>query len=81
MSSSDTGLKPANWQITATTLKCDLVNEYVTVMVNKDWSYKCVWWSRNHNNKSKGTAHSCAGPGCQHVIAYRDRLIKEEAIG
>ncbi len=46
MPRAKTKLQPAKWQITATTIHCDLVDDFVTIMVYKDWSTKCVWYSR-----------------------------------
>ena len=82
-------LPPAGWQITATTIKCDLVDEYVTIMVYKDWSTKCVWYSRNKqkadeaknykvDSKLRPKVDKCQGPDCSYVTSYRDKLVKEE---
>jgi hypothetical protein len=62
----------ADWRITATTIRCDLVNESVTIMVNGDWSYDCAWYRKN-----KSRPGNCAGPDCPIVIGYRDKLIVE----
>jgi len=82
-------LAPAKWQITATTIKCDMVDEYVTLMVYKDWSTKCVWYSRNKqktvedknykvDRKLKPKVDKCQGPNCSYVTSYKDKLVKEE---
>lgn len=89
MAENKTDIAPASWQVTATTIECDLVNEYVTIMVNRDWSCKCTWWARNkkiaeENPKQKFSKEikakigKCQGPDCQFVIGYRDKLIGEE---
>lgn len=79
--------KPANWQVTATTLECDYVREFVTIMVNKDWSCKCVWWSqylknkdsnRTSSSKGKQKAVGCQGPDCKYIQQYCDKLLNEE---
>jgi hypothetical protein len=83
-----TDIHPAEWQITATTCKCDLVNEYVTIAVNGDWSCKCMWWNK-HKSTSENPKHKfskeivakiskCQGPSCKYALDYRDKLIKEE---
>ena len=46
MAEARTELKPAGWQITATTISCDRVDDYVTIMVHGDWTYSCTWCSR-----------------------------------
>ena len=87
-----TGLQPAKWQITATTSHCDLVDDFVTIMVNKDWSMKCVWYSRHKqkaledkkqkfDRKMRLKIEKCQGPECSYVTGYRDKLIKEECGG
>ena len=35
-----------NWQVTVTTIYCDAVDDDVTLMVNKDWTTKCVSYQR-----------------------------------
>ena len=89
MPKTKTKLQPAKWQITATTIKCDLIDDYVTIMVYKDWSTKCVWYSRNKqktvedknykvDRKIKPKVDKCQGPECSYVTSYRDKLVKEE---
>jgi len=86
MVGSTTELKPAGWRVTATTIYCDLVGDFVTILVHKDWSANCVWYNRYKrevadrkiDKKLKVKAEKCTGPECPHVIGYRDKLIKEE---
>ena len=84
-----TELQPAAWQITATTIRCDLVDDFVTIMVNKDWSTKCAWYNRykhqalegkkqKFDKKIRPKIETCQGPECSYVTDYRDKLIKEE---
>jgi hypothetical protein len=79
-----------NWQVTATTIYCDAVDDEVTLMVNKDWSVKCTGYPRyNQTNgaarnllkkkkRPSGRALECEGPECQRAIQYRDKLKAEE---
>jgi len=46
-----TELRPATWQITATTIRCALVDDFVTVVMHKDWSTNCTWCNR-HKKKA-----------------------------
>jgi len=89
MPKSRTELRPAQWQITATTVHCDLVDDFVTIIVNKDWATKCVWHKRNKqkaiedkkqkfDRKMRLKIEKCQGPECSYVTGYRDKLIKEE---
>jgi hypothetical protein len=90
MAEALTNMAPANWQVTATTIECEYISEYVTTMVNKDWSCKCTWWAKykkaqvsdpNHKLPKgiKEKSAKCLRPDCQYVIGYRDKLIEEEA--
>jgi cyclopropane fatty-acyl-phospholipid synthase-like methyltransferase len=84
-----TELRPAKWQITATTIHCDLVDDFVTIMVNKEWSTKCAWYNRHKkkviedkkqkfDREMRLKIEKCQGPECSHVTGYRDTLIEEE---
>ncbi len=80
-----------NWQVTATTVYCDAVDGEVTLMVYKDGSGKCVSFERygkpnkemaklmRKKGKELGRKLECAGPECQGVTRYRDKLFAEEA--
>ena len=82
-------IAPANWQVTATTINCDMVNDYVTTIVYKDWACKCTWWAKYKKVAGEDPKHKfskeikekidkCQGPDCKYVIGYRDKLIGEE---
>jgi len=92
MSKSRVKLKPAKWQLTATTVHCDFVDDFVTLMVSKDWATKCVWHVRYkqkalEDRKQKVGRNirlkieKCLGPECSYVADYRDKLVKEELGG
>ena len=79
-------IKPANWQVTATTVYCDRVDDNVTIMINGDWTYRCAWYQRYKQAAEGGKAgggqmrdriQKCDGPDCPCVTGYRDKLIKE----
>jgi len=86
MAETGMGLAPAGWQITATTISCGSVDDYVTVMVHGDWTYSCTWCSRyklaavgrKSSRDIKLKIARCQGPDCIIVLAYRDKLIAEE---
>ena len=89
MSKANTELQPANWQITATTIHCDMVDDFVTIMINKDWSMKCAWYNRykqkaidekkRFDKEIKAKIEKCQGPECSYLVEYRDKLIQEES--
>lgn len=84
-------MRMVNWQVTATTIYCDAVDDEVTLLVYKDGSAKCVAYTR-YGKPSKETLRllkaksrqlkrnlECDGPECYRLIQYRDRLFAEEA--
>ncbi len=89
MAEAGTGLKPADWQVTATTIDCDRVNDYVTVMIHGDWTYSCTWCNRyrlaapgavkKQSREIKTKVARCQGPDCSLVLTYRDKLIAEQS--
>jgi hypothetical protein len=69
----------ADWQITATTIYCNDVDDEVTVIVNRDGAVRCVKFGK-YGEPGKDTVQlKCGGPECSLVIEYRDRLFAEEA--
>ena len=90
MTEAKVELKPAKWQITAATIRCDLVDDFVTIMVNNDWSMRCAWYNRykqkaledkkqKFDKAIRVKIEKCAGPECSYVTDYRDKLIQEES--
>jgi len=80
-----------DWQITATTIYCDAVDEEVTLMVHKDWSTKCTGY-RKYGEPSKEMLNllkekskqlkrqlGCTGLECPRVTEYKEKLSTEEA--
>jgi len=79
-----------NWQVTATTIFCDEVDDEVTFMVYKDGSASCIACKTYHEpdsgvrklleNKSKLLKRklNCGGPECNRITQYRDKLFTEE---
>ncbi len=80
-----------DWQITATTIHCDAVDEEVTLMVHKDWSTKCTGY-RKYGEPSKEMLNllkekskqlkrqlGCTGLECPRVTEYKEKLSTEEA--
>ena len=69
-----------NWQVTAATLRCDIIGEEVTLLVYKDWSVKCTAYTKFANDKAvKTRSHSrCEGTDCLVASNYRKKLQFEE---
>jgi len=78
-----------DWQVTATTIYCDAVDDEVTLMVYKDWSIKCTGYGKYGENNNGGSSLSkkgrskrqveCGGPECWRVTQYKEKLSAEEA--
>ncbi len=80
-----------NWQVTATTIYCDAVDDDVTLLVYKDWSVKCTGCpeyaepGKDALNLLKKKSRQlkrqlgCAGLECYRVIQYKEKLFSEEA--
>jgi len=81
----------ANWQITATTLYCEAVDDEVTILVYKDGTAKCTGYKKygepdkeilNLLKKKSGQLKrqlECAGSECSQVTQYKEKLFAEEA--
>ncbi len=78
--------EPANWEITAFSLQCDLINDVVTVRVTRDWTAICAWYLKHKADATKQIAKAikqssidkCLGPNCPIITKYREKLIQEE---
>jgi hypothetical protein len=79
------------WQLTATTIYCDAVDDDVTIIVYKDWSTTCTGYKKYGENPDKETTKiikkkakrlgrnlGCEGPLDHRVTDYRDRLKAQE---
>jgi len=80
-----------DWQVTATRIYCDAVDDDVTIMVYKDWSTRCTGYQKYVVDSRTGTAKmlkmkarwlgrdlKCEGPEDFRVTGYRDELIAQE---
>jgi hypothetical protein len=83
----------ADWQLTATTIYCDAVDDDVTIMVYKDRSTTCTGYKKYGESPNKETAKmlekkagrlgrnlGCEGPLDHRVTDYRDRLVAEDRV-
>ena len=79
-----------DWQVTATTIYCDAVDDEATLIVYKDRSTKCTGYQKysepdrklakvmKRKGKQLKRQLECEGPECHRVIQYRDKLFAEE---
>ena len=76
-----------DWEMTATTIYCDAVDDEVTLMVYKDGTVRCTGlqkYLKPDNETSKemkirskalGRLLACVGEGCEKVAHYRDEQL------
>ncbi len=69
-----------SWQITATTILCNVTQGEVTIMVHKDGTLKCTG-EKVATPQPKTETTPCAAATCPQVQAYRDKLLNEETNG
>ncbi len=80
-----------DWQMTATTIYCDAVDDDVTIMVYKDGSIGCTGYKKYVENPDKETAQmlkkkakrlgrnlKCERPKDYRVTDYLDKLTAGE---
>lgn len=76
-----------DWQVTATTVRCDVTDDDVTLLVYQDWSLKCTGHAKYSGNSGKtgrnkgGSIRRCEGTNCQVASRYLQKLKAEEAKG
>jgi hypothetical protein len=79
-----------DWDITATTILCEAVDDEVTLIVSKDGTVKCTG-NQKYANPDKVTARelkqkskklgrklACEGIDCARVTGYREGLLGEK---
>jgi len=78
-----------DWQVTATTIYCDAVDDEVTILVYKDWAVKCTGYDKYAKSSDNSLrifrksrrpirAFGCKGSECSRMVEYKDRLMAEE---
>jgi len=67
-----------DWQVTATTILCDYVDDYAVLMVYGDGAAKCTYFNKyshvKEKEKSKRLKH-CKGLECPKVSEFRERAL------
>ena len=83
-------MQKPDWQVTATTIKCNAVSDEVTIMVYPDGTVKCASYTKYGATDKKTLANiekrakklrielKCDGPQCKRVTDYRDKIMAEE---
>jgi hypothetical protein len=80
-----------DWQITATTIYCDAVDDEVTLLVYKDGSAVCTGFKKftepthetshivKRKERASGRTVKCRGAGCRQAEEYRAGLFSESS--
>jgi hypothetical protein len=79
-----------DWEVTATTIFCESVNDEVTVIVSGDGTVKCsgrqkyekpgkeVKKALKTRSKAVDKTLACLGETCAAVKQYRDKMLSEK---
>lgn len=80
----------AKWHTCVRTVKCEAIDDYVSLMVKNDWTSQCTWYKQfkdsvttgqkgqKPNRETRKKIDLCKGPLCSILTDYRDQLIREE---
>ncbi len=80
----------ADWEVTATTIYCDDVDDEVTILVYQDGTAKCTGISRylkpnketakelKKKSRKLGKQLACRGADCSKVLKYRAELLSKK---
>jgi hypothetical protein len=71
-----------DWQVTATTIRCDVVKDEVTLLVYKDWSVKCTGrlkYTNVRRTSRNGRIAACEENRCELAKEYCQKLQNEES--
>lgn len=64
------------WQVTATTIKCNMVDEFAVLMVYEDGTAKCNYFERSKAAKDKGKKlANCKGQDCPRLAEFKERAL------
>ena len=81
-----------DWQVTATTIHCEAVDEEVTILVYRDFSTKCTGYAKyaaptpeltnllRKKSRRLGRPLECEGLACYRVTGYKVKLAAEEKV-
>jgi hypothetical protein len=76
-----------DWQITATTIYCDAVNDEVTLIISPDGAVKCTGQQKYENpgketlktmkkkSRTAGKQLACQGIGCARVVKHKTEML------
>jgi hypothetical protein len=64
------------WKVTATTVSCDYVSDFATIMVQPDGTAMCSVVNRNRKLKDgKKRLRDCQWPDCPLVAGFKEKAL------
>jgi len=61
------------WQVTATTIHCDLVNDFAVLLAYGDGTTKCAYYNRWCEHKAgKKRLKNCKGLECTKLSEFKE---------
>jgi hypothetical protein len=64
------------WQVTATTVTCEYVADFATIMVQPDGTAKCSFVNRHGKTKDgKKRLKNCKWPDCPLVADFKEKAL------
>jgi len=64
------------WKVTATTLSCEYVGDFATIMVQPDGTAKCSYVNRYKDSKdARKKMKGCKWPDCPLVASFREEAL------
>ena len=64
------------WQVTATTVSCEYVADFATIMVQPDGTAKCSFVNRYGKVKDgRKKLKNCKWPDCPLVAGFKDKAL------
>jgi hypothetical protein len=62
-----------SWQVTATTINCEFVGDFATIMVYPDHTAKCAFVNKHGKTKDgQKKLRTCRWPDCPLVSDFRE---------
>jgi hypothetical protein len=83
-------LNKPDWEITATTVYCDAVDDEVTLILNANGTLKCTGRDKylepdkdtvramRKKNRQRGKRQACPGNECTIIVEYRNKILDDE---
>lgn len=65
------------WKVTATTIKCEKVDEFTVLLVYGDGKSRCTYFEKHTNSKDKeNRLANCQGMNCPKLAEFKERAFE-----